>query len=286
VKKSKDLYKRDTCVYAMGLVDIIRKSAMIAAGALWLANSPAAQESWDEVTYTKTADGKDTVIIVPYEKSGSTIYRHNSDGSVSVEDEDGSITGPGRSGYRDGSFIRETRNDGSHSISQVLYSERPKLEDNSNSPANPRKETKDIGSVANSAADSENLPQKAQEEFSIGKDCYDRKDYNCAREHFEKAVGLDKSNIVSSWTLAQTYRFLGKDFFDRALENYDICIEKDFKKGDAYACVASIFASRFYHSQSKEKTREALEKGARLGNSYCKKGLDNWENILKEEGMN
>ncbi|MBW2992610.1 hypothetical protein KY345_05325, partial [Candidatus Woesearchaeota archaeon] len=127
--------------------------------------------------------------------------------------------------------------------------------------------------------------EKARTEFEKGKDCYSHYDYDCAKQHFEKAVGLDKNNPEFRFNLAQSYRWLGKDFFDKSLENYNICVEKDYRKGDSYACIASIYSSRFYHTPNKKKAKEALEKGAALGNTFCIDGLKVFEEICKKNNL-
>jgi len=127
--------------------------------------------------------------------------------------------------------------------------------------------------------------EEARKEFEAGQVCYTNKDYECARQHYEKAVNLDTSDGKYHFSLAQACRWTGNTAFDEALDHYNWCVDNKFREGDAYASIAAIFACRFYHSPSEEKAREALEKGAALDNPYCKKSLENWEAILKEGGF-
>lgn len=130
-----------------------------------------------------------------------------------------------------------------------------------------------------------NNQQSFMGEFEKGQACYGQKDYVCAKDHFEKAANLDPNNPEIIFRLAQSYRWLGKDFFDRSLQNYYLSIENEHKKGYSYACIAGIYSSKFYHSQSKEKTFEALKKGAEYGNHTCIDILDDFDNFCKKSDM-
>ena len=276
----------------MGLLDLIRKPVIIASGILSLAGSLYAQDTWREYVRFKTAEGKDSCISYFCYKEGNEIVRRGSDGSFTTET-DGRINGSGMVGYRNGMNARQSNADGSVLAGRVRSVGGPEPDGNDpvdNVPADNSGNSVNNNVSATPSVDAlvENVKgtaEQAKEEFNIGKECYDRKDYQCAREHLEKATSLDQSNIKSFWTLAQTYRFLGKDFFDKALENYYICISKDHNKGDAYACVGGIFIAGYYKNQNKDKALEAWKKGAELNNYFCIGNLNDFDRICKEEGL-
>jgi len=127
--------------------------------------------------------------------------------------------------------------------------------------------------------------EEARKEFEAGQVCYTNKDYECARQHYEKAVNLDTSDGKYHFSLAQACRWTGNTAFDEALDHYNWCVDNKFREGDAYACIGGILITSYYKHQNKDKAYEVWKKGAEMGNSYCIKNIDDFDSLCVKNGL-
>jgi hypothetical protein len=191
----------------MRLDDLLRKTAMIAAGALFLAGNTYGQGAVTRMIQGKTSNGKDTVMMVNYTRAGNQIMRHNPDGSLSMENKNSSIVGPGVQGYRSGSLITMNGSQSEKILSspqETAYKKMQQQQAEADFIRNKNANQSDLSSLVSDPELANLNEQKAQEEFELGKGCYGRRDYQCAREHFEKAVGLDKNNAEYIFNLGMS----------------------------------------------------------------------------------
>ena len=118
-----------------------------------------------------------------------------------------------------------------------------------------------------------------------GESEYRNKKYKLALEYFKKASEYEPQNSEIFNRIGDTYRHISPNFFEQALKNYYISIRLNPKEGHSYAGIGSIFASRHFKRQNKQKAYEVWKKGAELGDPYCIKNLKNFERISIEAGL-